>query len=489
MATITILDNKYCRIETIDTDLFDTLRSILSFKLDGVEYTQAYQNHHWDGITRLLDKNGKFLKGLLPKVKAYLTNSNIPFTVIDNSTTQTQIEKLDITDRLQELKLVPRDYQLNILNAAIENPKGIVRACTGSGKTLSAALISAQFNQPTIIYVIGLNLLNQFYKLFRSIFGEDKVGFVGNGICQVKQLTIASIWTVGRALDLNTKKMFVDEEDLETEEFKDNDKFNILKMLKLAKVHIFDESHVCTTSTITAIFKAIDPVRIYGLSGTPFRSDGSDLLINGMLGEQIINVSASELIAKGVLAKPFIKFYIVPKYPVSGKNYHTVYKDYIVENPMRNKLILDNTKKLLELGYAPLVLFRTIAHGRILSELFTDAQLKFEMLYGNDKLEKRLEVIEKFNAGDIDIILASSIFELGVDIPKVSALVNGSGMKSYIKTLQKVGRIIRPFPGKQFAAVVDFYDQARYLKEHSKKRYQIYKSEDGFEVSWPKGIK
>jgi superfamily II DNA or RNA helicase len=486
MTTIHILDNKYCRIDTDNFELIATLRKILSYRLQGFEYTPAYKNFHWDGITYLLDKHNKFLLGLLSKVENYLKNSDINYSIIDCRQKLQQNQELVIYDRLQELGMQPRDYQERILEAALNNEKGIVRACTGSGKSLAAALIASKFNRPTVIYVIGLNLLKQFYELFRSIFGEDKVGYVGNGVCNVNTFTIASIWTVGRALDLDTKKMFVDEEDLEKEEFKKNDKFQILKMLKLAKIHIFDESHVCTTQTISSIFKAIEPERIYGLSGTPFRSDGSDLLINGILGEQIIDISASELIEKGILAKPYIKFFTVPKYPVSSKNYHTIYKEYIVENPIRNKIIVEQTQKLLEKGYAPLVLFRTISHGKILADFFTEAGVKFEMLYGNDSLDKRIEVINMFKNGEIEMILSSNIFSIGLDVPKLSALVNASGSKSYILTLQRVGRVIRGYPGKKYAAIVDLFDQVKYLKNHSKIRYEIYRSEKGFEVSAPK---
>ena len=89
----------------------------------------------------------------------------------------------------------------------------------------------------------------------------------------------------------------------------------------------------------------------------------------------------------------------------------------------------------------------------------------------------------------IDCVLASKIFDIGVDIPSLAGLVIACGGKSTVKALQRVGRVIRKYPGKKFAVVIDFYDQATYLDNHSKTRYKIYKSEDGFDVSWPIGTK
>lgn len=479
MSKITILNNKNCRLETSDYDFFNKLRRHLSYKLVGVEYTQAYKNG-WDGINYLLSKNGTFLAGLLKKVLKFCNENNIKYELIDKRINTPDEKEIDISEKLKQLDWVPRDYQAAILDATVKSAKGIVRACTGSGKTLCASMITAKFNKPTIIYVIGLDLLGQFHDTFTNIFDEE-IGYVGDGVCNIKRITIASIWTVGRALDLKAKDLEIDDGN-DKEKFNDNDKIKIQEMLKAAKIHILDECHVCNTSTIKEIHKFINPERIYGLSGTPFRDDGSDLFINGILGEQIINVPASDLIERKILVQPTIKFLSVPKISTYGRTYHDIYKEYVVENNIRNEMVVSNTKMLIEKGYSPLVLFKTIVHGEVLFKMLRDTGVKCELLSGKDKIERRQEVKDMFNNGEIDCIIASSIFELGVDIPKISALVNAGGSKSTIRTLQKIGRTIRGYPGKDRVAIVDFYDNVRYLKEHAMRRYKIYSSESGFIV-------
>ncbi len=63
-----------------------------------------------------------------------------------------------------------------------------------------------------------------------------------------------------------------------------------------------------------------------------------------------------------------------------------------------------------------------------------------------------------------------------------SALILAGGGKSRLRALQRIGRVIRSFPGKTMSAVVDFYDQAKFLKNHSEVRYATYCSEPGFKV-------
>jgi superfamily II DNA or RNA helicase len=231
-----------------------------------------------------------------------------------------------------------------------------------------------------------------------------------------------------------------------------------------------------------ALYKNIDPESLYGLSGTPHRDDGADLLITGILGEKIVDISADRLINAGVLVPPTIKFINVPAIYTTGSTYPQIYKEYIVESPVRNKLIIENTKKLVEKGYKTLVLFKNIRHGEILLQLMQESGVNCAMLNGKDSLARRTQVKAMLDSGEIDVLLASTILDIGFDAPMISALVLCGSGKSSIRALQRIGRVIRSFPGKKRAIVIDFYDQARYVKHHSRARYNIYKSEKGFNV-------
>lgn len=481
---IFIHDHKYGQIICHDQELFDKLRTFLSYKPTGIEYTPAYQNG-WDGVTYLIDKNGYFLLGLLHKVLDFVGPSACD--LIDKRIMSKNSSPIDLSDKLKKLNLEPRDYQNDIVSTALSHQKGIVRACTGSGKTLTTALITAKINKPTIIYVIGLDLLKQFHTLFSSLF-KDEIGFIGDGICNIKKINIASIWTIGRAL--NIKKNIVEDDLIEEADLQDEKALEVIQMLQETKLHIFDESHIITTSTIKAIFDKINPEYIYGFSGTPFRDDGTDLLINGMLGEKIVDLNASRLINDGYLAQPLIKFVKVPKLPqIDTSNYHSVYKQYIVDNEIRNNLIFQHAKELFEKGYQVLILFKTLRHGENIRKLFDEHNISYEYLSGKDNLETRVKVKEKLLSKKSNILLASTILDIGVDIPSLSSLILGGSGISTIRCLQRIGRVIRKHENKKYAAVVDFYDDVKFLKKHSQKRYEVYKSEQGFKLLIPKSIK
>lgn len=489
-AKIKILsNNKYAQIELADGSLLNKLNKLLSFKEPGVEFTPAFQRHGWNGIVYLMNKKYQFPLGLLGMVQEFLTENKVVFEIIDERPIVETNDPINISKRLDELRMNPRYYQIDAVKKAVENRAGILKLPTGSGKSAIAAILTAALNKPTNIYVIGLDLLQQFHNLFSKIFDEE-IGYIGNGICEVKRINIISLWTAAKALSPNKKKIKISDDDEEDKEkFNQDDTDKIKQAIKLAKVVIIDECHTGQTSSFQKIYSNSNHEYIYGLSGTPYKMEATDLLVKALLGNIIFNLPASELIEKGYLVKPVIKFLEVPKEFIENKTYTGIYKEYVVENSRRNRMIVSSAKKLVEGGYQTLVLFRQIAHGKKLLEMLHKEGVEVEMLSGNDKVEKREEIKEKLLSGELKCVLASGIYDIGVDISSLNALVLGSPNKSIVRALQRVGRVIRPFKGKEQVRVIDFWDNALYLKNHSKRRYKIYSGEKGFEVILPKGVK
>src|SRR5271166_959884 len=113
MTKLLILDNKKCQIVSEDAALLKKLHHYLSFKLAGVEYTPAFQSG-WSGITYLLSKTNKFNYGLLTKVKSFLEEKGVVYTVEDRRVPKIVNPELDISDNLKKHNLIPREHQLRI---------------------------------------------------------------------------------------------------------------------------------------------------------------------------------------------------------------------------------------------------------------------------------------------------------------------------------------------------------------------------------------
>lgn len=495
MTKILIRGNTSQITEESDANHILALDKHLSFYVQGAEHTAAFRGFFnregdfvkWDGFKKLLTPTLQFPTGLVERVKDFYQAANKTIDIVDKRPAKSVGKEKFILPNLDRLNKKPYPYQLEILDVIDKNDRGIIKVATGGGKSLIAALIAAKLGKKTIIYVIGKDLLYQFHDFLSLIF-DEKIGLIGDGKCEIHDINVASIWTIGQAIGVDKKNILLDSENDE-EEVTPNKYVSILKMMKDTRVHIIDECHMSACETIQQIFKQSTTEHIYGLSGSPWRDDGADLLIESILGKYIVNISASYLIEREYLAQALIRFRVVPPYHYElEKVYPSVYKKYMVENEVRNGLILEAAKAMVEKGYQTLVLFNSLKHGKILYELF-QAHMKCAMLNGANSKEEREQVKKDLEEHKIDCVLASKIFDIGVDIPSLSGLVIACGGKSTVKALQRVGRVIRKYPGKKFAVVVDFIDQAPFLENHSKTRYKIYKSEDGFDVNLPSSVK
>ena len=488
MASIIRFDNS-CKIVDEDSEeLFRALDNELSFKVQGAEFSAAYKGYFndagefitWDGKRHLLGSNGKFPIGLLPRVQEFFSERGKPLAIIDKRTPSKGYSELEIASTLKALKKEPRPYQILAADTATDTDRGIIRVATGGGKSLIAAMIVAKLGKPAIIYVIGKGLLYQMQEFFEKVF-KQKIGIIGDGKCEIHDINIATIWSVGQALGLKKKASLDDEDD--SEKKMDPSKFERIKeMLLNSGVAIMDECHLAACDTVQLIARNIKAEHVYGMSASPWREDGADLLIEAFLGKRIVDVGAKELISQGYLVEPKIRFLAPNSYPYKSGAYPKVYSKYIIENDQRNGMILKGAQKMIEQGFVPLVLFNAIKHGDILYKGLKD-KVPAALLSGKDSTKVRDRIIGELEDGKIKCLIASKIFDIGMDVPILSGLIIGSAGKSSVRALQRIGRVIRPYEGKNLSAVLDFADQAPHLCDHAEIRRQIYSWE--FKVQWP----
>jgi superfamily II DNA or RNA helicase len=489
-VTITI-NNVWSRISDLkDLEIVDALDKITSFYVEGYQYTKAFKTgwydqrtgefKHWDGKKHLLTQKMVFPTGLLHRVKGFFDLYKIEYVIND---------KRKVPKKYNELPIhhyTPRYYQTEALEAAIKNERGMIRLGTGGGKTLIASMITAKYNLPTMIYVIGKDLLYQFHKEFEKAL-NIKVGIIGDGKCDIRQVNICSIWTAITAFNFKNKQVSLDDEDWspEIQEVSSENKKLIKKTIENSMVNIFDEAHYLATDTIQSIYKASKKCRyLFGMSGTDWRTDGADLLIESICGPRIYNKTSSELIKAGYLVPPKFVLFDVPHIAELPSNYQSIYSKYITNNDVRNTMIVESARNLINMGRRVLILVRYISQGNIIEKMLSDIPLYF--VNGEVDSDTRKEVKESFECGDLKCLIASSVFDIGIDIPSLDGLVLAGGGKSSVRALQRVGRVIRNFKDKNDAIVVDFIDNAKYLIKHSAIRISVYETEPLFKLKFPK---
>jgi len=499
---LTLRDNRVFIDDSIPRETLWDIDTLLSYYVQGHEFSPQFKARRWDGKKKLLESSNLSAPlGLANKIKTFLVERGYEVQIEDQRPPKKIGKKINILPALAAQNKIPFDYQLEAVDVCkqIGNDRGIIRAATGSGKTVLSALIAAEFGVNTVVYVIGKDLLYQFYELYKSLFGEDNVGLIGDGQAIIKApnkthptIHIASIWTVGVAFGLDGKSIISDKEDMTEEKKMSIEKYDLIRRIaEGAKLVIIDECHMSTASTFTTLFTHTQPERIYGLSATDWKDSGDDIVLEANLGNRIVNIPASLLIELGYLVPPIIKFINVGKSKVKlPKNYQTIYSKHIIENDSRNDLIIQGAVKLVEQGYKPLVLFSKLKHGQAIYDKLSK-EMECVLLSGKDSSEIRLQANEDFLNGKIKAIVVSNIYDIGVDLPCVSAIICSAPSKSTTRVLQRVGRAIRKDynnPNKTRAIILEFFDDVDFLKAQARIRKRVYEAE-GFKVYWPKGVR
>jgi superfamily II DNA or RNA helicase len=210
-------------------------------------------------------------------------------------------------------------------------------------------------------------------------------------------------------------------------------------------------------------------------------------------GEVYANITTSELIEDGYLSPLIVKIVSLEKLEKKladkaedGKKEYNRIKDEYVMGKDRNKCVIDETKKLLDEKRTVLVLVTEISHGRELRKLLeADLKRPVQFLFGETSSKKRTKVINDLRDGAENLVISTSIFEYGLDIPRLDGLVIASPSKSMIRTIQRVGRILRIHEGKANAKIVDFDDtNADYFREHFMERMIFYSAEPEFTLEY-----
>lgn len=483
-----VINNVYSQITDLyDQEVIKILDSVLSFYVMGHEYTKAFQSgwwnnkkqkwERWDGKNHLLTEKLRFHTGLLDKVQVVLKNNGVQYEIVDKR------KQVSLGKPIPTKNIEIRPYQERVFQASIKEMGGIVKSATGSGKSVMITQLLAHTNVKTMVYVIGIDLLYQMHETFEKMLGT-KVGIIGDGQVDIKKINVCTVWTAATAL--GKKYVPLDDEDgSRKEKWSASSKDKIIKTIKESELVIFDECQMLATDTLQQINTASVSARYkFGYSGTPWRDDGADMLLEAVCGKTIVEVTASELIATNYLVAPVIHFVNVPKKENLPDKYPSIYKEYIVENEVRNNKIIKAATKLVQSGRKVLILVKNIRHGQILLEQLED-DFVVHFVKGDVDSDERNWIRKEFQKNKIDIIIASVVYDQGIDLPCLDSLILAGSGKSSGRALQRLGRVIRPFEGKKDAIVVDFIDNAKYLLKHTSERIKIYRTEAGFKIKLP----
>jgi len=329
--------------------------------------------------------------------------------------------------------------------AALENTRtegnraGLVVMATGLGKTWLAAFDTARPQFRRILFVAHREeILNQAVATFRRIRPAAEIGLY-NGTQRAPEADIlfASIQTLSRREHLDR--------------FKRN-AFDYI---------VVDEFHHAAASTYRRLIDHFDPAFLLGLTATPERTDGGDLL--ALCGENLVyRCAVPRGIELGLLC-PF-DYYGVPddvdyaNIPWRNSRFDEDELTAAVVTQRRAENILDQWRK--RGGTRTVGFCVSQRHADFMRGWFRDQGVACAAVHSGPSSDQRALSLERLAAGELQVVFAVDMFNEGVDVPAIDTVMMLRPTESPIVWLQQFGRGLRKYGDKRLK-VVDYIGNHR----------------------------
>ena len=347
-----------------------------------------------------------------------------------------------------ELRLEPFQErlleQINVARRAGHH-RNLLVAATGTGKTVIAAVdylnLRGTLPRSRLLFVAHREeILDQSMATFRHALRDANFGekWVGGHRPRHFEHVFASIQTLNA----------VQYQDLNPDHF---------------DVVIVDEFHHAAAASYEKFLRHVQPLELLGLTATPERADGLDIL-NWFDGGIAAELRLWDAIDQHRLV-PFSYFGVhdgldlreLPWRRGVGYEIQALSNLYTANDAWARRVIIELRKRvdsvfsMRALGFCV-----SIAHAQFMASVFAKANIPAAAVWGNTPGAERRKALAMLASGEINILFSVDLFNEGVDLPTVDTLLLLRPTDSATLFLQQIGRGLRKSRDKSMCTILDF---------------------------------
>ncbi len=398
------------------------------------------------------------------------------------------IENKKLEVNTDKRAIVLRDYQEQAINAWVDNGyKGFYVMATGTGKTWTAIYSAKELlkKYPCMVVICApyKHLVKQWAEDLEKVFTESKIIMVSSeNPGWGKQISDEII-----SKRYNRDKQIVIISTIAS--FRMQRFYEAIKKSDEEKLLIVDEAHRFTDrpEDLKKLFKYM-----LGLSATPFSgktaSKGVELM--NYFGGQVFNLPIEEALERKFLV-PYNYYPIFIHATEDEENRFNNYtrqilscfKNGVCVNPdllvktLRNRLrvismaeekhtriddILNQVKEkdhfVVYCGDGHLFDDSTgeeLRHIQSIKRKLSEHEYKSSQFTAQENMNDRMELVDAFNKGEISALAAIRCLDEGINIPSIKSALILSSNDDYREFVQRRGRILRTYKGKESANIYD----------------------------------
>ncbi|ACL06469.1 helicase domain protein [Desulfatibacillum aliphaticivorans] len=405
-----------------------------------------------------------------------------------NFSTETLIPRNDI-------ELYP--HQLKSISAWAEaGGKGIFKLGTGTGKTMTALFLASKLYDNTskgfvlIIAAPFIHLVDQWI-IEAKKFGLNPIrcaegssnweSELSSGISSVnsgRRSILSIVCTISTLTGNNGNRKFL----------------NFIRLIKKPILFIGDEVHNFGSTKLSDILPSYIPYRL-GLSATPTRwldDEGTNNILK-YWGDIVCSYDLSEALKDNVLTPyyyhPVITHFDIDEYyeyvKLTKELKKYTWNEESLEASGPAKILLIKRARLVASAKSKLSLLKDMLLKRTIDnhilvycgdgkvegpdpDSFTRQVSEAVRIIGNDigmtcasytaatPAKKRKDLLRNFDNGLLQVLVAIRCLDEGVDVPSTKTAFILASSTNPRQFIQRRGRVLRKYPGKNFAEIYDF---------------------------------
>lgn len=387
----------------------------------------------------------------------------------------------------QKNEIVLRDYQKQAIQAWIDNNyRGFFVMATGTGKTWTAIYSAKELVKEHS----SLILICAPYKHLVKQWSEDvEAAFPNADIIMVSSENPKWDIEISNAIVKTNYDKSAQVIVISTIASFKNKLVNILTKYSGERLLIVDEAHRFTKRP--EALKKIFPYML-GLSATPFSgtsaAKGTELM--QFFGGQVFNLPIESALDKGFL----VPYYYYPIFVYSNYEEEEKFNNQsrIMASCFRNGKLVDvdtfvkahrNRLRIISMIDEKQTCIRDIInqveendhfvvycgdgklfddntgeeirHIQSVKKVLSEHGFKASQFTATENMQERMQLVDSFNKGEISALAAIRCLDEGINIPSIKSTLILSSNDDYREFVQRRGRILRTYKGKQFSKIYD----------------------------------
>jgi len=314
------------------------------------------------------------------------------------------------------------------------NQSGLVVMATGVGKTWLAAFDSMRPENRRVLFVAHREeILKQALATFRRFGPGDSLGlYIGNERAADSRVLFASIQTLSQRNHLNRFKP---------------DEFDYI---------VIDEFHHAAANTYRRIIDYFQPKFLLGLTATPERADGGDLL--ALCDENLVyRCNFVRGIELDLLCS--FRYFGVPddidytNIPWRNQRFDEEALTTAAATEKRAANVLEQWEK--RKGDKTIAFCVSRRHANFMRSWFRKHNVPCAAVHSGEDSDPRALSLEQLESGELKVVFAVDMFNEGVDIPAIDTVLMLRPTESQVIWLQQFGRGLRKH-GDKVLSVIDY---------------------------------